>query len=109
METIPIDKLEVKLPAQFGGDGDDAEFLAGLSNGRLQRRLSGFDSATWTIDLSCAKSAFFSHEQNFSIANHKKQCGEFLWPPVGPINLHREQSLAGRRKKTNLRWSGFEQ
>ena len=94
-----------EAPHAIRGDGDDAEFFARLPNGRFQRRLPGFDSATWTVDLSCTEPALFAHEQNFSIANHKKQCGEFLWPPVGPIDLHREQSLAAKRKKTNLRWS----
>ena len=36
MEAIPIDKLEVKLSAQFGGNGDDAEFLVSLPNRRLE-------------------------------------------------------------------------
>ena len=107
MKAIAIDKLEVKLSAQFGRDGDDPEFLASLPNGGLEGRLSGFDSATRTIDLSCAKPALFAHEQNFSITNHKKQCGEFLWPPIGPIDLHREQSLAPETQKDKPAWRAF--
>ena len=84
MKAISIDKLEVKLSAQFGGDGHDPEFLARLPNGCVERRLSGFDSPTRAIDFSCPKPALFAHEQNFSITNHKKQCGEFLWPPAWP-------------------------